>query len=99
MSTTPPHSLAEESQRPLFPHRILDGLSNLGIRVKINLLLLVLGLIPPLASLLVLHQAGHDALQNSLALYIAGFLLIFYPVGRAMEELIVLRQTRRINTY
>ncbi len=99
MSTTPPHSLAEESQRPLFPHRILDGLSNLGIRVKINLLLLVLGLIPPLASLLLLHQAGHDALQNALALYIAGFLLIFYPMGRAMEELIVLRQTRRINTY
>ena len=92
-------SAMADTARGNFAQRLLDALSGLGIRVKINLVLLVLGLMPPLASLLVLHQAGSESLQNALALYIAAFLLVIYPLGRALEELIVLRQTRRINSY
>lgn len=85
-------------RKSLFP-RTLDALSQLNVGVKINLLLLALGLLPPLAALLVLQHSGTSHFQNVLALYIAFFILIYYPLGKAMEELIVLRQTRRINTY
>ena len=67
--------------------------------VKINLLLLAIGLAPPLAALFVLRTAGVVLFQNILALYIATFLVLYYPLAKLMEELIVLRQTRRINKY
>ncbi len=79
--------------------RGFDALSNLSVGVKINLLLLLLGLAPPLSALILLHHAGGDFLQNALALYVAAFLLFLYPLARTMQELIVLRQARRINDY
>ena len=77
----------------------IDALANLGVGVKIKLLLLGLGLLPPLTALLFLRQASTGCFQNTLALYIAIFLVILYPLAKAMEELLVVRQVRRINTY
>ena len=79
--------------------RALDSLSEISVGVKINILLLTLGLLPPLAVLLYLQQSHTEHLGSALALYIAGFVLLYYPLGRFLEELIVLRQTRRINAY
>ncbi len=85
-------------EKPLL-QKILDSLSNVGVGVKIRFVLLGIGVLPPIVMLLVLHQAGSDALQNTLALYIALCLALFYPFCKTLEELIVLRQTRRINAY
>lgn len=87
------------SIRQSLGRRALDALANLGVGLKMRVLLLCIGVLPPIVMLLVLHQSGGKALQNALALYIAGCVLLYYPFCKAMEELIVLRQTRRINTY
>jgi hypothetical protein len=77
----------------------LDALSGLGISAKINALLIGIGLLPPLAGLLLLHQTDVERFQSALALYIAAVVVLYYPFAKAMEELIVLRQARRINAY
>ena len=77
----------------------MDQLSSMSVGFKIKILIFGVGLIPTLASLLILHQLGSTYLQNFLALYIAAFVLLYYPLSKLMEELIVLRQTRRINNY
>lgn len=87
------------TNRPGLMRRSLDALSELDVGIKTGLVLACLGLLPALAGLLYLHQAGGEHLQNAMALYIAAFVLLFYPLNRALEELLVLRQTRRINAY
>lgn len=91
-------ALAEHA-RPGFMMRVLDAASDLGVGLKVNLLLLCVGLVPALASLLLLQHAGPQALQNILAIYIALALILLYPMAKGLEELLVLRQTRRINEY
>ncbi len=79
--------------------KVLDYLAGIGVGVKINLLLLVVGLLPPLVALLMLQHRNLEEFQNALALYIAVTILLYYPLGRLVQELVVLRQTRRINRY
>ena len=79
--------------------RGLDVLSELDVGIKISVVLACVGLLPPLAALLFLNQAGAANLQNALALYIAAYVLLFYPLNKVLEEMLVLRQTRRINAY
>ncbi len=91
--------LAEHRSLSLW-QRGLDRLADLGVGVKVNLLLLGLGLLPPLGALLFLHETGGGGkFLDILALYIAAVVLLHYPLCRLVEEFIVLRQTRRINTY
>lgn len=78
---------------------VLDWLSASSVGIKINVLLLILGLLPPLATLLYLQHIPMERFQSILALYIAGFVLVFYPLAKALQELLVLRQTRQINNY
>ncbi len=89
----------ERSQRKPFFQKALDAVSNLGVGLKVKFVLLCIGVIPPLVMLVILRQADSETLQNFLALYVAAGVLLYYPTGKAMEELIVLRQTRRINSY
>ncbi len=77
----------------------MDQLSSMSVGFKIKLLILGVGLLPTLLALLILNQLGSVYLQNFLALFIAAFILLYYPLTKLMEELIVLRQTRRINNY
>lgn len=79
--------------------RLLDGIFGLGVGLKINLLLLCIGLLPPLFALIALNRSPHGDFENLLALYIATFVLLFYPLSKAFEELVVLRHTRRINSF
>ncbi len=79
--------------------KTLDAMSNVGIGLKVKVMLICIGLLPPLAALLCLHQSGPDRFQNILALYVSFCIMLYYPLCRAMEELIVLRQTRQINEY
>ncbi|MBG0774911.1 MAG: SpoIIE family protein phosphatase [Desulfovibrionaceae bacterium] len=77
----------------------MDALADAGVGLKMRLLLLTVGLVPALAGLLALHQAGPAPVRSALALYVAAFVLLFYPLSRLLEELVVLRQTRRINEF
>ncbi|MFH1135291.1 MAG: SpoIIE family protein phosphatase [Pseudomonadota bacterium] len=92
------HPPTAEPAGGFFQHG-LDYLSNLGVGVKINMVLVTMGLFPPLAGLLLLQGLEPDRLRNVMALYIAVILALYYPLAKAMEEWIVLRQTRRINAY
>jgi serine phosphatase RsbU (regulator of sigma subunit) len=91
-------ALAERA-RPGLLMRVLDAASDLGVGLKVNLVLLLVGLAPALAALLLLQNAGPQTLQNILAIYIALALILLYPLAKGLEELLVLRQTRRINEY
>ena len=82
-----------------FPGKAINALTNLGVGLKVNVLLLCLGLLPPLAALLLLRHMDAKQFQNILALYIAVYMVLHYPLTRVAEELLVLRQTRRINAY
>lgn len=84
--------------KTLFP-KMLDAVSNIGVGFKVKLVLLCTGVLPPIVMLLLLQQYGPEISQNVLALYIAASVLLYYPIGKVLEELIVLRQTRRINAY
>ncbi len=86
-------------QRTSLYGRVMDQLSAISVGIKVKLIILGLGLFPSLLSLLVLHQFGSAYLQNALALYVACFVLLYYPLSKLLEELIVLRQTRHINNY
>ena len=79
-------------------HTGMDALTGLGVGTKISVLMFVIGLAPPLAALLFLRQMSTQV-QNALALYVAVFVIIFWPLLKIMEEVIVLRQTRRISSY
>lgn len=85
--------------RKPFGSKVLDALSNLGVGSKIKISFLCVGILPPIAMLLQLHHAGSEVLQNTLALYVATCIILYYPLCKTMEEIIVLRQTRRINSY
>ena len=87
-----------ETEGGLF-QKILDEASNLGVGIKVNLVLIVIGLLPPLTALLIPQSIGTEYFRNILALYIAAFVILYYPLAKAMEELMVLRQVRRINSY
>ncbi|WP_028315290.1 SpoIIE family protein phosphatase [Desulfatibacillum aliphaticivorans] len=80
-------------------NRFADRLSEVSLGVKLNLILLAVGLAPALAGLLFLHQGRPEQFHSALALYITGFVIFIYPFSKAVEELLVLRQTRRINNY
>jgi phosphoserine phosphatase RsbU/P len=82
-----------------FLREVLDGIANLGVGVKVSALLLGLGLLPPLAALFFMPQVGIDHVQNVIALYIAVFLILYYPLAKAMKEFLVMRPIRRINAY
>lgn len=80
-------------------HRLLDTLSGLGVGLKLKIVLLATGVLPPLCVLVLLHSGEMALLQNALAIYIAVCIVFYYPFCKIMEELVVLRQTRRINSF
>ena len=92
----------KKAEPPRSPNPIgwfMDRLSEVSLTIKLNLILLAVGLIPALAALLFLHQGNPEQFHSALALYITGFVILIYPFSRVVEELLVLRQTRRINSY
>lgn len=98
MSNPSARSLGREDS-PGALHALLDRLSDIGVGLKFKVLLLGLGALPPLAGLLYLHHHGPVALQNAMALYVAVLFILYYPLGKLLEEVVVLRQARRINAY
>ena len=77
----------------------LDKLSGLGIGLKFKIVFLLTGVVPLLGILVLLQNNDSSVLQNVLAIYIAVCIIFYHPFCKVIEELVVLRQTRRINAF
>ena len=81
------------------PGRVMDGVAELDIKVKVRIVLLLFGLVPPIVFMLLLQYMQKAEISSVLALYIAGFVILFYPLSCLLQEMLVLRQAGHINTY
>ena len=79
--------------------RCVDSVAEVGIKTKVQIFMLLVGLAPPLACLVLLKNMELNDVFNAMALYVAGLVILFYPLSCLLQEWFVLRQAGHINEY
>jgi serine phosphatase RsbU (regulator of sigma subunit) len=79
--------------------RMMDCLAEIGIKTKVRILLLTVGLLPTLAFLILLQDYEVYDVSNLMALYVSSLVIFFFPLTWLIQDLFVLRQAGNINEY
>ncbi len=77
--------------------RALDGLAEIPVRRKVAALLFVLGILAPLALLIVLQAGGERPASSALVLYCVGMILLLAPGSALLSHVLALRSIRSLN--
>lgn len=79
--------------------QVLDWLADVGIRLQVRLVLVVLIFVPPLVILIGLESGMQDAVASSLVMYMAVWVLLIIPVAKGLESIMALRNITLCNRF
>lgn len=75
------------------------SLPGLGVRGRIAIIYVALGILPAVAALVLLHDKGPRAAEAGLALFAGGLLVFMGPCIALLSRWVVLRDVREVNAF